>query len=68
MKAPTRQSGVSSKTADHRQLSDCMSKRMAASRTISYYEAEKVCKDQMGSQHPALSAGNAVPSATAAEH
>ena len=37
-----------------RQLSGCMTKQMTASRTISYNEASKVCKDQLKSQNDAL--------------
>jgi hypothetical protein len=67
-KSPPRQGGVLQQTATHRQLSDCMTKRMAASRTISYNDAAKVCKDQLGSQQQALSARNAAQAAAATAH
>jgi hypothetical protein len=67
-RAPTGQSGVSQQTANHRQLSDCMTRRMAASRTLSYNEAAKVCKDQIESQRQALSASNAAQPAAATAH
>jgi hypothetical protein len=31
-----------------RQLNDCMSKRMAASKTLLYNEATKICKERLG--------------------
>ena len=40
------------------QLADCMSKQMAASRTISYNEASKLCRDRMKTQAENLSARN----------
>lgn len=40
-----------------RQLSDCMMKEMAASRTMSYNEASKVCKDRSRSQGESPAAG-----------
>jgi hypothetical protein len=30
-----------------RQLADCMTRRMYADRTVSYYDAAKACKDQL---------------------
>lgn len=30
-----------------RQLADCMTRRMYANRTLSYYDAAKACKDQL---------------------
>lgn len=33
-----------------RQLNDCMMKRMAASKTLSYNEATKVCKELLAAQ------------------
>jgi hypothetical protein len=37
-----------------RQLSICMNKQMAASRTISYNQATAVCKAQLKAKEPAL--------------
>ena len=34
-------------TFSKRQLSECMSKRMIANRTLSYNDAAKACKDQL---------------------
>jgi len=43
------EAGASSPAAmARRQLNDCMSKRMAASRTLSYNEANKICKERLG--------------------
>ncbi len=36
------------------QLIACMTKRMSASKTISYNEATKVCKEQLKAQTPTL--------------
>lgn len=47
------------------QLSDCMTKQMAASKTISYYEALKVCKERLKAQAAGLSASNAAKPANA---
>jgi len=41
-----------------RQVSDCMSKHMAASKTISYNEASKVCQEQLRTRADALTASN----------
>jgi hypothetical protein len=41
-----------------RQLSDCMTKQMLASRTLSYYEASKRCKARLKSGADALTARN----------
>jgi len=67
-KAATRRGGALQQIATRRQLSDCMTKRMAESRTISYNEAAKVCKDQLGSQRQALSARNAAQPAASTAH
>ena len=48
-----------------RQLSDCMTKEMAASRTISYYAASKLCKERIKSQVDGLSASNQAKPANA---
>jgi len=47
-----------SATARH-QLSACMTKRMAASRTLSYNDAAKTCKAELSTNPPALA--SAVP-------
>ncbi len=53
------EAGATSPTAiARRQLNDCMSKRMAASKTLSYNEATKICKERLGVPSDAL------PSAT----
>jgi hypothetical protein len=41
-----------------RQLSDCMTKQMLASRTLSYYEASKLCKARLKAEADALTARN----------
>jgi hypothetical protein len=38
---------ISHSASPRRQLIACMNKRMSASRSISYNEASKVCKDQL---------------------
>lgn len=45
--------------ADRHQLAACMTKQMAASKTISYYEAAKICKDQLTSQGDRVAANDA---------
>jgi hypothetical protein len=45
--------------SNRRQLASCMTKQMSASRTISYNEATKVCKDQLKSQNDRLAANDA---------
>jgi len=40
--------GASPAAIARRQLNDCMSKRMAASKTLSYNEATKICKERLG--------------------
>lgn len=49
---------VSHAILNRRQLADCMTKQMAASRTISYNEASKVCKDRIKAQADSLEARN----------
>jgi hypothetical protein len=49
---------VSQSVISRRQLSDCMTKQMLASRTVSYYAAEKVCKERLKSRAEALTARN----------
>jgi hypothetical protein len=39
---------TSSAAIARRQLNDCMSKRMAATKTLSYNEATKICKERLG--------------------
>jgi hypothetical protein len=56
---------TSSSTLTRRQLADCMTKRMSASKTISYNEAAKVCKDQLKSQKDSMAANNATKPITA---
>jgi hypothetical protein len=46
-------------TLHKRQISDCMSKQMSASRTISYNEASKLCKQQIKTQNASLASGTA---------
>jgi hypothetical protein len=41
-----------------RQLSACMTKQMQASRTLSYNEATKLCKERLKSQTDGLTARN----------
>jgi hypothetical protein len=48
-----------------KQLIGCMTKQMSASRTISYNEATKVCKDLIKSQSDTLVASNATKPGTA---
>jgi hypothetical protein len=48
-----------------KQLIGCMTKQMSASRTISYNEATKVCKDLMKSQSEPLVASNTTKAGTA---
>ncbi len=48
-------------TSRKRQISECMSKQMSASRTLSYNEASKICKAQLKSQSPTLANGAAKP-------
>jgi hypothetical protein len=45
-------------TPKRRQLMDCMTKQMSASRTISYNEAAKVCKDQLKSRNDSVAVNN----------
>jgi hypothetical protein len=40
-------SSAPSHALGRRQLADCMTKRMAADRTISYNDAAKACKDEL---------------------
>jgi len=51
-------STLSQSVVTHRQLSDCMTKQMLASRTLSYYAAEKICKERLKSAADALTARN----------
>ena len=44
----------------HRQLADCMSRRMSADRTLSYYVASKSCKEWLRSEAGHLTASNGV--------
>jgi hypothetical protein len=39
------QDELPSPTVTHRQLADCMMRRMSANRTLSYNDAAKTCKD-----------------------
>ena len=41
-----------------RQLLDCMSKQMAASRTLSYIDASKSCKDLIKAHNDILASAN----------
>lgn len=43
---------------NRRQLSDCMNRHMAASRTLSYNDAAKMCKDLLRAPSDALTASN----------
>lgn len=43
-----------------RQLTGCMIKRMTADRIISYNEATKVCKAQLGTEKASLASNNTV--------
>jgi hypothetical protein len=45
-------------TLNRRQLMDCMTKQMSASRTISYNEATKVCRNQLKLQNDSLAVNN----------
>ena len=56
---------VSQATLNRRQLSECMTREMAASRTISYYAASKLCRDRIKAQAEDLSAGNQAKPANA---
>jgi hypothetical protein len=38
-------------------LTACMTKRMSASRAVSYNDAAKLCKDQLKAQNPTVTAG-----------
>jgi len=49
---------ISQSVLARRQLSVCMTKQMLASRTLSYYEATKLCKERLKSQADALTARN----------
>jgi hypothetical protein len=50
---------------NRRLVSNCMSRQMAASRTLSYNEASKLCKDRIKSEADALSASNQAKPANA---
>jgi len=58
-------SPLSQASINRRLLSECMSKQMTASKTISYNEASRVCKSQLKSQNLALSARNVIKPANA---
>jgi hypothetical protein len=49
---------ISQSVLARRQLSVCMTKQMLASRTLSYYDATKLCKERLKSQADALTARN----------
>ena len=49
-----------------RQLNDCMSRRMAANRTLSYNDALRSCKGRIQSQKEALASNNPSESSTKA--
>jgi hypothetical protein len=49
---------VSKSVITQRQLSDCMTKQMLASRTLSYYAAAKICKERLKTAAEALTARN----------
>jgi hypothetical protein len=53
---------ISHPVSPRHQLMACMTKRMSASKTISYNEATKVCKAQLKSQNPALASRTTVNS------
>jgi hypothetical protein len=59
------QAAAPQSAVNRRQLADCMTREMAASRTISYYEAAKVCKERLKSQVEGLSASNQAKPANA---
>lgn len=56
---------VSQATLNRRQLASCMTKQMAASRTISYNQASKVCKARLKAPEEGLSASNEAKPANA---
>jgi hypothetical protein len=49
-----------------RQLNDCMSRRMAANRTLSYNDALRSCKERIQSQKEALASNSPSESGTKA--
>jgi hypothetical protein len=50
---------ASPSTLARRQLADCVTRQMSASKTISYNEATKACKDQLKSRKDSVAANNA---------
>jgi len=42
--------GTGSAAVNRHRLADCMSRQMAASRTLSYYAAQSLCQDQLKAQ------------------
>jgi hypothetical protein len=48
--APAFAGPLSSSSIGRHRLADCMSRQMAASRTLSYYGAESLCKQQLRAQ------------------
>ncbi len=54
--------GTNPPTISHkRQVSECMTRQMSMSRTLSYNEASRLCKAQLKSQSAALTATAAKP-------
>lgn len=57
--AATRASKSTVLQRPHRQIADCMIKRMSASKNVSYNDAAKLCKESLRPQGGQLTASNA---------
>jgi hypothetical protein len=54
----------SQSTSMNRQISDCMTKKMSANRTLSYNDARKACKERLQPAKDEVASNTPVPAGT----